>query len=524
MKHAEEQATFDYIVLGAGPAGVQMGYCLEQAGHSYTLLEGGDSPGTFYKTFPRHRTLISSNKVYTGFDDPEMNMRWDWNSLVSDSPEMLFKNYSTRYFPPADDLVRYLGDFVRHFGIRVRYNTRVARVTKVDGEFVLTDTEGNTYRAKRVVVATGYSRPYQPEIPGFELTESYNEVSVDPADFINQHVLIVGKGNSAFETADNLIPTAAVIHVISPSPVNLAWKTHFVGHLRAVNNNFLDTYQLKSQNAILDATIEKIEKRDGRYVVSVSYTHANGEREELFYDRVISCTGFRFDASIFDETCTPELAIKDRFPRQTSAWESTNVPGLYFAGSLMHMRDFKKHTSGFIHGFRYNVVALHRILEARYHARPLPRRSIEATVEGLTEAVVARVNRSSALWQQFGFLGDALVVAEDGTAEHFEELPVDYIHDGEIGRSAHYYVVTLEFGKIVGDPFAVERNPDPDYASRSTFLHPVVRRYRGITLLSEVHMIEDLYADWTKEEMHLVPLRAFFEASMAAEESALVGA
>jgi len=95
----------------------------------------------------------------------------------------------------------------------------------------------------------------------------YADVSVNPNNFINQKVLIIGKGNSGFETADNLIETAAVIHLLSPHPVSMAWKTHYVGNLRAVNNNFLDTYQLKSQNAVLDATIEKIDRQAGKFFV-----------------------------------------------------------------------------------------------------------------------------------------------------------------------------------------------------------------------------------------------------------------
>src|SRR5262249_59287236 len=94
---------FDYLIIGAGPAGLQLGYLLEKAGHSYLILEAGDTPGTFFKKFPRHRTLISSNKVYTGYDDLEKNLRWDWNSLLCDDERFLFKNYSKRYFPAADD-------------------------------------------------------------------------------------------------------------------------------------------------------------------------------------------------------------------------------------------------------------------------------------------------------------------------------------------------------------------------------------------------------------------------------------
>src|SRR6267142_847174 len=72
---------FDYLIIGAGPGGLQLGYFLQKAGRNYVILEANRGPGSFFKTFPRHRTLISSNKVYTGFDDPELNLRFDWNSL-----------------------------------------------------------------------------------------------------------------------------------------------------------------------------------------------------------------------------------------------------------------------------------------------------------------------------------------------------------------------------------------------------------------------------------------------------------
>ena len=31
----------DYLVIGAGPAGLQLGYFLERAGRDYWILEGG---------------------------------------------------------------------------------------------------------------------------------------------------------------------------------------------------------------------------------------------------------------------------------------------------------------------------------------------------------------------------------------------------------------------------------------------------------------------------------------------------
>lgn len=504
---------FDYLIIGAGPAGLQLAYFLEKAKHSYLVLEAGNCPGTFFKNFPRHKKLISINKVYTGYEEPEINLRWDWNSLLNDE-EILFKNYSRQYFPHTDDLVRYLSDFATHFQLKVKYNCTVTKIAKNDS-FMVIDSEGTVYSASRLIIATGFTKPYIPPIPGIELAENYVDVSIDPEDFANQKVLIIGKGNSAFETADNLVATTALIHVASPSCVKMAWKTKYVGNLRAVNNNLLDTYQLKSQNLLLDATINQIARHHDKFVVSVTYSHAHGEEEDLVYDRVIVCTGFRFDDSIFDDYCQPELTINNRFPAQTSEWESINVKDLFFVGVLTHMRDFKKKQSGFIHGFRYNIRALHRMLEFKYHNHPLPSEKIDATPEDLTNAVIERVNISSALWQQTGFLCDLIVVSEEGVAHYYEELPIDYIQDSDLGKNKHYYIISLEFGLDIinqsPDVFALERVHKDDIvnAAHSPSLHPIIRRYCGSELVCEHHVIEDIASEWI-EDVHIIPLLQFF--------------
>lgn len=512
----------DYLVLGAGPAGLQMAYYLARAGRSYVVLEAGTGPGTFFRQYPRHRQLISINKVHTGFNDAEVNLRFDWNSLLGDEGEPGFAAFSEDYFPHADRLVDYLSDYALRHQLEIHTGQRAVRVSRIDpsAPFEIETAAGALYRARHLLVATGFDRENLPPIPGLELADSYGEVSLDRREFIGQRVLILGKGNSAFETADHLIPTAAAIHVASPHSLRFAWRTHFVGHLRAVNNNFLDTYQLKSQNAVLDATVERIERdgANGLYRVALRYGHAQGEYEELTYDRVIACTGFRFDASIFEVSCRPALVIDDRFPAQTSAWESVNVPGLHFLGTLTQMRDFKKTASGFIHGFRYNIRALHRMLEQRHHGRGWPSRTLSAEPRAATRALLERINRSSALWQQFGFLGD--VYAHDGATgelRHVEELPVAHIHDTAFRHHPDFFVLTLEFGHLEGDPFALERFPDPSQAEKSTFLHPVVRHFLGGRKVSEHHLLENLLGEWKDPGLHERPLRAYLEQELNTE-------
>lgn len=510
----------DYCVIGAGPAGLQLGYYLEQAGRSYVILERGDSPGTFFKQYPRHRQLISVNKVYTGHDDREINYRWDWNSLLCDDDRLMFKNYSKKYFPNADDLVRYLEDFANLQDLKVRCNVDVTSVNREGEQFVVTDSDGNQIVCRKLIVATGLAKPNIPSIPGIELVEQYADVSVDPGAFIDQRVLIIGKGNSAFETADNLIETTSLIHVASPHPVKFAWQTHFVGNLRAVNNNLLDTYLLKCQNATLEVEISKIEKVGEKFRVTIHYQRAAGSMEVIEYDRVICCTGFRMDTSIFDDSCAPETMICGRFPSLDSSWQSVNVPHLHFAGVLMQGRDYKKTTSAFIHGFRYNVRALAMML-LREEGCELPHESAETCASGLTELVLDGVNRSSALWQQFGFLADCLMVSKDGTrVDHYQGLPVSYVHDVLSQQYGDYYLVTLEYGfKPDDDPFRSERvaHTAVDAAEDSTFLHPIIRRFHQGCFLDEKHIVENLEANWSDDSLHRKPLKKYFEKTLVSQ-------
>jgi hypothetical protein len=146
---------------------------------------------------------------------------------------------------------------------------------------------------------------------------------------------------------------------------------------------------------------------------------------------------------------------------------------------------------------------------------------LEPTSESLTEAVLKRVNRSSALWQQTGFICDLIVVPGPSEAAHYyEDMPTDYIQDSEFGQHSHYYTVTLEFGydilATIADPFAIERvhKDDTDSAALSTGIHPIIRRYCGSKLLAEHHVIEDIASEWM-EDVHVQPLQQFFHEQLS---------
>ena len=109
------------IILGAGPAGLQMGYFMEQAKRDYLILTDNSSVGSFFNHFPRHGTLISINKRFNWYPEPEFNLRHDWNSLITNDYSHQFRDYSQDLFPKNTDLVRYLRDFAAKYELRIRY-------------------------------------------------------------------------------------------------------------------------------------------------------------------------------------------------------------------------------------------------------------------------------------------------------------------------------------------------------------------------------------------------------------------
>jgi len=511
----------DYLIIGAGPAGVQLAYYLEQSGADYLVLEAGSGAGAFFEEFPRHRTLISINKRFTGSEDLDFNMRHDWNSLLTEDLSFPFSDLDKKYFPDADNMVKYISSFADKFNLSINYNTKVVSIRAGSQGYVATSNDGRRFSAKCLIVATGFFKPFVPEIPGIEDVENYIDMSVNASEFENQRVLIIGKGNSGFETADHLVASASVLHIASPESIRMAWKNHYVGSLRAVNNNFLDTYQLKSQNAVIDADIESIKKnKSGGFVVTFAYKHAENEVESIYYDRVLCCAGFRIDDSVFDVDIAPALTIKNKYPLLTSEFESVNQKNMFFAGTLTHSLDYRKTTSGFIHGFRYNVKALARILGRKYDSASLPEEELALDHNALSKFVLGRANVSGGLWQQPGFIADYFYVNENGRVRYGKELPVSYVKDFVALSDTPLFTLTLEYGDpIEGDPFSTSRihRENVSEARNSQFLHPIIRRYEGGECTNEHHVLEDLESRW-EESVHYQPLVIFLKTFLGLEK------
>ncbi|XP_037544405.1 FAD-dependent oxidoreductase domain-containing protein 2, partial [Nematolebias whitei] len=516
---------YTYCVLGAGPAGLQMGFFLSKARRDYIILERNSGLGSFFNKYPRHRKLISINKIHTGRQNREFNLRHDWNSLLSDKPDLLFRRVSEEFYPPADAFPLYLSMFVKELDLRVRYGVDIGRIRSVQSasgrSYILTDQHSSEYTCSVLLVATGLWVPQKVEFIGSDLVEGYESISTNPEDYRDQAVLILGKGNSAFETAQSILGSASLVHMLSSSPVRLAWQTHYVGDLRALNNDLIDTYQLKSLDGLVEARLEKIviaerkeqgrrrsggkeEKKRKLYLTFKKYTLNRNDRndsdvtrEELPgyhidnfpmrkpYDRVIRCLGFRFNFSIFDST--------------------TDRPGMV-------------------------TRAIHRVLERRYHGNLWP--STKLLTTQLLSWILRRVGEASGPYQMFEVLGD-VVLLRGSRCEYIEEFLLQALPDfsslsGHEVSSHGLIVLVMQYGKKKIDNLGPGRaETDWTKAWKSNFLHPVLYYYKTLPTEEQMkkrprgwplprpdaihHIVEDFLTEWDGPLSHIQPLRHFLE-------------
>ncbi|XP_077994882.1 FAD-dependent oxidoreductase domain-containing protein 2-like [Glandiceps talaboti] len=514
-----EKTDFEYIVIGAGPSGVQMAYFMEKFNKDYIVLERNDCVGSFYREYPRHRTLISINKKHNYFPERDYNLRHDWNSLLSDDDDLLFTKYSDDLFPDAGLLVKYLQDYAAKFKLKVRLNTNIVNIHREPqlgekrSKFTVTAEDGTKFTCNVLIVGTGPVVPHVPDIEGADVVDDYQTHSLDVKEYENKKVLILGGGNSAFETADHLAGSAALIHMCTRTPVKMAWDTHFVGNLRAVNNSILDMYHLKSLHALRQCDTKKLVKEaDGKIsqTFEMELPHWSPPGTATFkstgYDKVILATGWKFiNISMFDDSCKPETHTEGKYIVLDEHWQTT-IPDLYFIGTAMQSRD-RRSASGFIHGFRYNVRTLFHMLDLRYDNGQL-RKKVFASIDAneIANFMVHHVSVSSALYQLGqGFLCDVLVLKPcknsegdgetmKGVAEYYYELPHAWVLKNDyFMKQEHMVIVTIEdshhkFPNMSATEFFKPGDMNPRDCRCTAFPQGVFYSYKQGKLQEDLHI------------------------------------
>jgi putative flavoprotein involved in K+ transport len=319
----------DVVIIGAGQAGLALGYYLKQQQRPFVILDGAASVGASWAS------------------------RWDSLTLFTPAeydalPGMPFPAPAGTY-PTKDEVAAYLQQYATVNELLVRLNQRVTRLTRRDGHYQL-ETLKDVFVAHQVVVATGpFQRPF---IPALSQTLSEDVLQLHSARYRNSaqlpagRILVVGAGNSGAQIAEELSATHDVTLSIGKQlpalPQRVLGRSLFwwLKRLRIMDVPVHSRLGRRlSQRDILIGTdparlarsghvrlVGRAEDAEGNTLV-----FAGGERGT--FDVVLWATGYQrdygwIDAPVFDETSRP---VHER--------GVTRSPGLYFLGlSWQHTR------------------------------------------------------------------------------------------------------------------------------------------------------------------------------------------
>ena len=304
-----EMQVRDITIVGAGPAGLAAGIAAKRVGLNYSIIEKGVLVNSIYK-FP-------VNMVF--FTTPEL---LEIGGLPLVSPfEKPTRIEALRYYRRVVDTYELPIDFGEHV-------VDVKRAGSGDVFDVETRSEKGVRRirhSRNVIFAIGYfDHPNVIGVPGENLPH-VSHYYTESHGFYRKHVVIVGGGNSAAETALELFRSGANVTLVHRHPQLKPSIKYWV--------------RPDIENRIKEGSVRGLFNTS---VVEIQPTQViverDGSREEIPADAVFLLTGYHPDCDLYRragirlhrETMSPE------FNPETF---ETNVPGIFLAGGAICGRD-----------------------------------------------------------------------------------------------------------------------------------------------------------------------------------------
>src|SRR5437763_2105123 len=313
---------FDVVVIGAGQAGLAIGYFLARAGRRFLIVVGADSIAGAWRS------------------------RWD--SLVLFTPRRydslpgLAVPGDPDGYPTRDEVIAYLEQYAATFELPVELESAVRSVDVADGGRFVVALEDRQIEADQVVVATG---PFQlPRVPALadqlapDLFQTHSTGYRHPSDVPEGTVLVVGGGNTGFQIAKELAATHPVHLAVgsrqTPLPQtflgrDLFWWLTKTRLLTKTIGSRLGR-RMRDRDTLIGSSPRRL-KRYGvelkpRAVAASGRTVSFADGSELDVDAVIWATGYQPDHSWI------KLPVTDPSGCLSHRRGVTDVRGLYFLG------------------------------------------------------------------------------------------------------------------------------------------------------------------------------------------------
>lgn len=348
------------LILGAGPAGLSLGYELSRRDLGYLILDKASEVGSTF---------------YSMTDSTEYG---PWlNNTLSGSPVPLSKLFART---TRSEYARYLSEYRNVHDLKVQTNTTVLSARKTESGYEV-ETDRGMFSCQVLVNATGYySNPFIPDYPGLEESDlvklhsaqyRYPTTVSDRLERPTGKILIVGCRLSAGELMEELHKMGHEIHIShrekikywpSPieeallSPFSMSWELIAAKIGAPKPPNLKPRLRRGFQKSLLDRGIvpthPNIKEIRGKEIEFI-----NGHVES--FDVILFCTGYR-----------PALAhlwpILDGQPPAVSNLESTTHKNLFFMG----YEDSRNIRSQFLRGIKDDAECLANILEERSFGSP----------------------------------------------------------------------------------------------------------------------------------------------------------
>ncbi len=191
---------FDAIVIGAGPTGLACGIELERRNVRAIIVDKGCVVNSLYN-YPTHMTFFTTPELLEIGDIPMTSM------------------YEK---PTRTEALKYYRRVADRYKLDIHQYERVNAIDGADGTFTIPTTDrlgvNRCYRAKKVVVATGYyDVPNLLNVPGEDLPKVIHYYK-EPHPYYDHEVLVVGAKNSAAIAALELYWTGARVTLVHRGP------------------------------------------------------------------------------------------------------------------------------------------------------------------------------------------------------------------------------------------------------------------------------------------------------------------
>jgi len=242
----------DLVIVGAGPAGIAASLAATEQKLRFVTLEQ-DSLGGTVSHYPRGKIVMTAPVELPIIGKVKMTET------------------------TKEALLVFWQQVEQKANLEIHYQERVEEISKAEQDFVVKTTR-NKYQARAILLAIGRrGTPRKLGVPGEDLSKVVYRL-VDPEQYRNQHVLVVGGGDSALEAATSIANEPG-------TTVTLSYRAEAFSRAKEKNRQ-------KIQQAESSGRLQVLLKSN---VKEVNNTHVRLEQEgkeiDLPNEAIIVCAG-----------------------------------------------------------------------------------------------------------------------------------------------------------------------------------------------------------------------------------------